>query len=142
MICGRGNDANQEMNVGKMTIGFGIALILLGVIGFAATGAKTAMIPAYFGVPIALCGVIAQLKPGARLHAMHVAVLVGLLAFVGSLVMVIKGFGKIMKDDPAARPVAVTMQAIMLVIAGVFVALCVRSFTSARRARLASNSTG
>src|SRR3954463_16025752 len=97
---------------------FGILLILLGVGGFVGTGSahKTALIPAYFGLPIAICGLIAQAKPAARMHAMHVAVLVGLLGFIGSVVMVAKAIPTLLRGEGLPRPVATAMQAVMLVI--------------------------
>ena len=105
----------------------------LGVGAFIGTGAKapTSLIPAYFGVPILLCGIIAT-KPNLRMHAMHGAVLVGLLGAIGSIVMVIKAL-----VGGINRPVAFWCQVIMLVLTGAFVVLCVRSFIAARRSRLA-----
>ena len=124
--------------MGKIAILFGILLILLGIGGFIGTGSahKTALIPAYFGAPIALFGVLA-LKPNLRMHAMHGAVLVGLLAFLGALVMVIKVLARLAGGQPIERPIAFWMQLLMLLISGVFVLLCVRSFIQARRNRTA-----
>jgi hypothetical protein len=46
----------------KLTIGFGVALIVLGAWGFFGTGGAhpTALIPAYFGLALAVCGGLAQ----------------------------------------------------------------------------------
>ena len=54
---------------------FGILLIGLGVGGFFGTGAAhpTALIPAAFGLVLALLGLVALLKPNLRKHVMHVA---------------------------------------------------------------------
>ena len=70
----------------KTTLIFAGLLILLGVGGYAAAsagvmGAKaspTALIPAVVGILIGICGVVA-LRESLRKHAMHGAVLVGLL---------------------------------------------------------------
>jgi hypothetical protein len=119
--------------VPKIAITFGILLCVLGVGAFIGTGAKapTALIPAYFGAPIILCGVIAT-RPSLRMHAMHAAVLIGLVGVIGSAMRVIKGL-----TGGITLPVAFACQLIMLVLTGVFVALCVKSFIAARRSRLA-----
>ena len=58
----------------KITIGIGFVLIALGVGGYFGTGREswTALIPAFFGLPLALLGVVA-LKDHTWKHAMHVA---------------------------------------------------------------------
>ena len=68
----------------RITIGVGSLLIILGLVGYFVlaepdeAGAKsiTAMIPAFFGVPILLLGFVAT-KAALRKHAMHGAVLLG-----------------------------------------------------------------
>ncbi len=121
----------------KLTIVFGVLLVVLGIAGFIGTGSehKTALIPSYFGAVIALCGVIA-LNPALRMHAMHGAVTVGLLGFIGSVVMVIKGAATAASQGSITRPVAFACQVIMLILTGLFVGLCVRSFIAARRNRI------
>jgi hypothetical protein len=114
----------------KLTIGFGVALVALGAIMFAVTGAKTSLIPAYFGVPLAICGAVA-LNDAYRKHAMHVAAVIGLLGFLmplGRLIPVL-----IQGRTPA--PMALAGLLGMMALSGVFVVLCVRSFIAARRAR-------
>jgi hypothetical protein len=122
-----------------VTIVFGILLIVLGIIGFVGTGSQhpTALIPAFFGLPIAICGIIA-LNPAAKKHAMHIAVLVGAIGLIGSLVMIIKVIPTLLRGQPLARPPATLSQAVMLILTSVFVFLCVRSFIAARRTRLAA----
>ena len=70
----------------NITVAFGAALILLGVGAFVLTGATmdhiTALIPAFFGLPLGLLGIVAR-KDHLRKHAMHAAVLLGLVGFVG-----------------------------------------------------------
>lgn len=112
----------------KLTIGFGGALILVGLIGFIASGAVTSLIPAFEGIILAICGGIAM-NPNARKHAMHAAVMVGLLGFLlaaGRLV------GAVMSGT---MPTSLAMFSLgaMAVISFVFVLLCVRSFIEARR---------
>lgn len=121
----------------KIAITFGLLLVVLGIVGFVATGSthKTALIPAYFGAPIVLCGILA-LKPSLRMHAMHGAAAVGSLAFLGSLVMVAMTLVRLAGGAELARPVAFVMQVLMLVLSGLFLFLCVRSFVAARRNRV------
>lgn len=121
----------------KLTIFFGVVLIVLGVWGFVATGSAhpTALIPAWIGLALAVAGALARTGDAKqRMLWMHVAVTVGLLGFLGAgsraIVEMVKAHGA-----PLAQPVAVEDQAAMAAICLVFVLLCVRSFIAARRTR-------
>jgi multisubunit Na+/H+ antiporter MnhF subunit len=122
----------------KTTILFGVILIVLGVVGYIATGAVsvTALIPSFFGGVLALLGWLA-LNERYRRHAMHIAVVVGLLGFLGTA----RGLAALPRlvSDPATidRPAAVVAQAVMAILMIVYVSLGVRSFIAARRARTA-----
>lgn len=119
----------------KLTIGFGVILILLGAWGFISTGNEhpTALIPAYFGLALAISGMMANgADPKKRMLWMHIAVTAGLLGFLGAGVMAIVETVKA-HGGPLAHPVAVESQIAMAVICLVFVGLCVRSFIAARR---------
>jgi len=120
----------------KLAIIFGLILDLLGVGAFVATGAThyTSLIPSVFGTVILICGLVAVVRPGIRKHAMHVAAMFGLLATLGGLGMGLPKLGLLLAGT-AARPLAVSMQIAMGVISLIFVALCVKSFIDARRAR-------
>ena len=123
----------MEHNMANITIIIGLLLIALGAGGYYGGGqaSMTAMIPAFFGLPIALLGVVA-LKEKLRKHAMHGAVLLGLLGFVGALMRpVMKLFG----EEPFELNMAVGSQLAMAAICLVFVVLCVRSFIAARKSR-------
>jgi hypothetical protein len=121
----------------KLTIGFGVVLILLGAWGFIGTGSThpTALIPAYFGLVLGIAGALAITENAKRrMLWMHVAVTVGLLGFLGAgaraIVELVKAHGVPLTDAAAA---AVRFQTAMAVICLVFVGLCVRSFIAARR---------
>ena len=112
---------------------FGVLLILIGVIGYVygmSTGAAspTALIPAAFGLLIAILGAIAAAKPDLRKHLMHVAVLLGLVGFL------IPAIRLLMKIGEFTMSAAFVSQLAMALVCLVFVILAVRSFIAARRA--------
>ena len=113
----------------KLAIGFGIALIVVGIAGFVPNHAPTALIPAYLGIVIAISGGIA-LNPEYRMHAMHLAVLFACLGFLAAGIRLVVSLKK-----PVVDNVAVGSQGMTTVLCGVFVALCVRSFIAVRRQR-------
>lgn len=117
----------------KLTIVFGILLIVVGSWGFFATGSQhpTALIPAYFGLILFWAGVLAH-KPERRMVWMHIAVTVGLLGFLGAAIQAIREYVAA-HGAPLAHPAAVESQSAMAGICLVFVLLCVRSFIAARR---------
>jgi len=119
----------------KLTIGVGAVLTLLGVVGYFLTGMQswTALIPVFFGIVFIVLGGVA-LNADRRKHAMHAAAALGVLGFLGTVPGVIKAF-KWMGGTQPARPAAVISQTIMALMMLAFVALCVRSFIAARRAR-------
>jgi len=115
------------------TVLTGVLLIALGLGSFVGTGSehKTALIPALFGLPILICGLLAQ-NAARRAMVMHIAVLIGTLGFLGSIFGFIKGVnGEAMRT----RPIAVEAQGVMALITAIFVGLCVQSFIKARKAR-------
>jgi hypothetical protein len=117
----------------RLTIIYGLLLAILGIGAYFASGqaSVTALIPAFFGVPLAALGLLA-LGDGARKHAMHAAAALATLGLLGTAPGVIKLIGALAGDE-LARPTAVAVQTIMAVLSAVFVALCVRSFIQARR---------
>ncbi len=118
----------------KITIGLGLVLIVLGLGGYFGTGREhgTALIPALFGLPLLILGLIA-LKERMRKGAMHVAVVIGLLGFAGTVSGLMK-LPLLLTGGDLARPGAVAVQAAMAIVCFVFVLLCVWSFIKARRA--------
>ena len=116
------------------SIALGVALIVLGLAGYFLTGAAsfTALIPALFGVIIALLGLVAR-DESKRKHAMHAAVVVALLGFLGSARGLMQ-LGSVF-DGTAARPAAIVSQTVMALLTLGYIVLAVRSFVRARRAR-------
>ena len=123
--------------VASTTIALGAALIVLGLAGYGLTGGAslTALIPATFGLLLLVAGLLAR-NDRWRMHAMHAAVLVALLGFLGSARGVL-GLAKVF-DGTAARPAAIVSQTIMAVLTLVYIVLAVRSFIEARKARRAA----
>jgi hypothetical protein len=119
-----------------LAIVFGIILNAMGFGAYVATGAHsvTALIPAFFGTIIFLCGLLSVFIPKIRMHLMHVAALVGLLGTLGGLGMGLPKLGSLIAGT-AERPLASGMQIAMGVVCLVFLVLCVKSFIDARRAR-------
>ncbi len=115
-----------------LSIIFGILLNLVGLLGFFGTGAThyTALIPCGLGVLLILSGIIAK-NEALRRHAMHVAVLVGLVGFAATA----PALGKVsMLLDYATNPKAPAIAAKIAtaLLCGIFFILCVRSFVRAR----------
>jgi hypothetical protein len=114
------------------TILFGVVLTLLGFFGYFMTGTSsfTALIPAAFGLLLLALGFIAR-SESARKHAMHAAAAVALVGCLGALMSLLR------TPTGVRSAIALYSQLAMVVLTGVFVALCVRSFIAARRARKA-----
>ncbi len=119
----------------KMTIVTGALLALIGVVGYFASGmaSVTALIPVGFGVALALLGVRAR-HPERRKMAMHLAVLVAILAMAGSAAGVPAVFSMLAGGE-VARPAAQIARSLMFVVCLVFVVASIRSFIEARRNR-------
>jgi hypothetical protein len=69
-----------------------------------------------------------------RKHALHAAVAVGVIGFLGAA-RGLPGLIDWMSGNEVDRPVAVLAQSVMAVLMALFVGLCLKSFTDARRAR-------
>ena len=111
------------------TIVFGILLTVLGLAGYAMTRTSmTALIPAFFGLVLLVLGFLAR-SDSLRKHAMHAAAVVALVGLAGAL------FSLLRTPLAGRAAVGVFSQAAMVVVTGVFVVLCIRSFRAARRAR-------
>jgi hypothetical protein len=107
----------------------------LGIVSYVTTAgvSVTALIPAIFGVVLALLGWLA-LNEHYRKHAMHAAVALGLLGFLGT-VRGLMALPALLSGAEVQRPAAVVSQAVMAILMAVFVGLGVRSFVEARCAR-------
>jgi len=120
-----------------------VLLVVVGVVGYAGqdpnpeTGkvSMTALIPAFVGGVLAICGLLA-FKDNLRKHAMHLAAMVGLVGAIGGFMPLQRQLKNTGTIDPL-KPSAIAGE-LMILICLVFVGLCVRSFILARKARKAN----
>jgi hypothetical protein len=123
----------------RLTIFFGIVLILLGAFTSAHVGLRFvgALIPAFIGIVLAICGFLARTADTKRRALfMHVAVTIALLGGLGTIVGAVQ-YVKMLNGTQYKFPIAIEEQTAMCVVLLVFVILCVRSFIAARKARTA-----
>jgi hypothetical protein len=142
----------------KTTIIFALLLILLGLLGYFGTSSPTpattaeeqadsstaksvtpkrpvtALIPAFIGVILLLCGLVAM-NEGLRKHAMHLAVVIGLLGFLAGAGRGAMGLSKMVSGDPSLNYRSMIFVWLMALLCGLFVILCVNSFIAARKRR-------
>jgi hypothetical protein len=120
--------------IGVMLAGVGLVSYFgAGAGWFEAAQSGTALIPAYFGAGLIICGMIVFVKENARKHAMHVAAMIALFGAIGGPMRPVMKLAKGESVDFTAA--AFVAQAIMTVLCVVFVVAAVRSFVAARRAR-------
>jgi hypothetical protein len=121
----------------KLTIVFGVLLILLGVVGFVATGSAhpTSLIPSGVGILFILFGVMENTPdPKKRMLWMHISVTVALLAFLGTITADIQAF-RLSHGTQYPHPAAVIEKAAMSLFCLIYVLFCIRSFINARVGR-------
>lgn len=122
----------------KVTLVFAVIFIVLGLVGFIATGSQhyTALIPAALGLLLGIFGAL-SLSPdaGRRKLFMHINVTLGLLGFLGTVMGLIQWF-QMLAGATVKNPPATESKAAMALLCLIYVALCVRSFIAARKARL------
>ena len=114
----------------KMTIGYGLLLIIWG--GLFSIGSKsfTSWIPAFIGLPILIAGLLTHQMPSKRKLFMHIAVVFGLLAFLGGF----RFFAGLSSEAGLfAKPKAASSQLMLLITGGVYTLACVRSFIWTRK---------
>ena len=121
----------------KLTIGFGIILMVLGEWGFVKTGSlhPTALIPTWAGFLFVLFGALAHSQELKRKKLwMHAAASVGMLLFFGTLPSIVDEI-MMLRGKQFPYPIAVEEKAATSVLCLIFMVLCIRSFMAARKAR-------
>ncbi len=113
----------------------GVLLIVIGVSGyfFGASHHWTALIPAFFGVPLLILGSLAKALPDARKHLMHGAVLFSLLGTIGGLGTTLPKLLAFFSGEEIARFNAFLSQLATGLLCLIHLVLAVRSFIQARK---------
>jgi hypothetical protein len=123
----------------KITMVFGIVLVLLGVVSYIGTGSAhpTALIPTWFGLALGIGGFLA-ISPSEKRRkiVMHINVTIGLLGFIGAAVKAVTGYGAARSAGVDPDMKAIGAQIAMAAILLVYIKLCVDSFLAARRKRM------
>ena len=123
----------------KVTLIFALLLVVLGLAGFLGTGSQhpTALIPAWFGLALGIFGFLAISPSEARRKLfMHINVTIGLIGFLGAFIQAIREYGHARSLGLDPDKIAIGAQLTMAGLLLIYVAMCVRSFIAARRARL------
>lgn len=110
----------------KLTLVFAVLLIALGVGAFLWSDSRTALLPAYPGLVLAILGVLALAFESGRRHLMHIAAVVALLGTLAPAATL-----GIRATEMSS--LALTVNVGMLMLCGALLALMVRSFVAARR---------
>ena len=115
-----------SLSIEFLTTLYGLFMVIWGISISLISGSSsiTSMIPAFIGVLLALIGFISMIKPTFRKALMHIAVVIGIIAFWGGL-----DFFRGMFTNYYAG-----LSKLMLLITGfVYVYFCVKSFVFVRR---------
>ena len=115
-----------SLSIEFLTTLYGLFMVIWGIFISLISGSSsiTSMIPAFIGVPLAFIGFISMIKPTFRKALMHIAVVIGIIAFLGGL-----DFFRGMFNNYYAG-----LSKLMLLITGfVYVYFCVQSFIFVRR---------
>jgi hypothetical protein len=102
--------------VAYVTSGLGALLILLGLGGYFGSGrvSKTALIPAFFGVPILALG-LAALRADWQEPALYGALGLAALGFLGSG-RGLPGLARLLSGKEVKRPAATVAQSVMALL--------------------------
>jgi len=115
-----------SLSIEFLTTLYGLFMVIWGISISLISGSSsiTSMIPAFIGIPLAFIGFMSMIKPTLRKALMHIAVVIGIIAFLGGL-----DFFRGMFNNYYAG-----LSKLMLLITGfVYVYFCVQSFIFVRR---------
>ena len=149
----------------KIALLFSVLLIGLGLVGYLVIGPEsskpasdstatytdpvesssgkrsvTALIPAFVGILLGICGAIG-LNDNLRKHAMHAAAVVGLLGALAGLGRGGMSLAKLLAGDATVNQRSLIFVLLMAALCVVFVGLCIQSFRNARKKREESSAT-
>ena len=115
-----------SLSIEILTLIYGLFMVIwaFSISIIAESSSITSLVPAFIGFPLILIGFISMIKPTFRKALMHIAVLIGILAFLGGL-----DFFRGMFNNYYAG-----ISKLMLLITGFFyVYFCIQSFLFVRR---------
>jgi hypothetical protein len=122
----------------RLTVLVGVILVAIGAAGYlgAAPNKGGVMLLAGVGAVLIVCGWVAGSEK-ARMHAMHAAVLAGLIGLVAGVVVGLSGGGEQVAVEAVGGEQAGTgwPSWVAAVVCAIYVVMCVRSFVMARLAR-------
>ncbi len=91
----------------------------------------TPLIPAAFGIPLFILGMLAQ-KDHLRKQATYASALIGMIGFL-STVQALPKLRTFFTGAELLRPYAVVSQSIMAFLCGILVILCIKSVVTAKK---------
>ena len=115
-----------SLSIELLTLIYGLFMVVwaFSISIISESSSITSLVPAFIGFPLILTGLISMIKPAFRKAFMHIAVFIGILAFLGGL-----DFFRGMFNNYYAG-----LSKLMLLITGFFyVYFCVQSFLFVRR---------
>ena len=115
-----------SLSIEFLTTLYGLFMVIwaFSISFIAESSSLTSMIPAVIGLPLMFIGIVSTFKPTFRKALMHIAVLIGAIAFLGGL-----DFFRSMFSNYYAG-----LSKLMLLITGfIYMYICVQSFIFVRR---------
>ena len=115
-----------SLSIELLTAIYGLFMIIwaFSISFISESSSITSLVPAFVGFPLVLIGFISMIKPTFRKALMHIAVLIGIIAFLGGL-----DFFRGMFTNYYAG-----LSKLMLLITGfAYVYFCIQSFIFVRR---------
>ena len=115
-----------SLSIELLTALYGLFMIIwaFSISYISESSSITSLVPAFVGFPLVLIGFISMIKPTFRKALMHIAVLIGIIAFLGGL-----DFFRGMFANYYAG-----LSKLMLLITGfAYVYFCIQSFIFVRR---------
>lgn len=120
----------QTITIGSLLTALGVGAYLILAVSTGGSASFTALIPAFFGIPILVLGSVAR-NDSLRVHAMHAVSVLALLGFLlpaGRLAMLLARGGELSLIGTGSL-------VLMAILCGALLLLCVKSFVYARKAR-------
>jgi hypothetical protein len=119
----------------KVTLVFAVLLAALGLGGYRYTGSHdaTLLIATWIGLALGVCGYLA-ISPNERRRKlfMHINAAIGLLSFLGSVIMALNFYGSARSEGLDVDPIALGLKVALILVLLIYLNLCVRSFIAAR----------